>query len=132
MPTYEYECTSCGKVFELFQPITEPPRKRLRKTDPKPCKCNAPVLRRISRGGGLIFKGSGFYITDYRSDSYKNAAKSESEGASKSSTAKTDGKGESVTTDKAASSETKSTSKPDAGSAKPSKKSKSGRGHADV
>lgn len=78
MPTYEYECSKCGKIFELFQPITEPPRKRLRSTDPKPCKCNAPVARRISTGGGLIFKGSGFYLTDYRSDSYKEKAKAES------------------------------------------------------
>lgn len=78
MPTYEYECSKCGKVFELFQPITEPPRKKLRSTDPKPCKCNAAVSRRISTGGGLIFKGSGFYLTDYRSESYKEKAKAES------------------------------------------------------
>lgn len=81
MPTYEYECTHCGAVFDLFQPITEPPRKRLKKTDPRPCSCNAPVSRRISGGGGLIFKGSGFYQTDYRSESYKKAAKSEKEGS---------------------------------------------------
>lgn len=78
MPTYEYECSNCGKVFELFQSITEPPRRRLRKTDPRPCKCNATVTRRISTGGGLIFKGSGFYLTDYRSESYKQAAKADS------------------------------------------------------
>ena len=86
MPTYEYECTSCGTVFELFQPITEPPRRKLRKGDPRPCKCNARIARRIGTGGGIIFKGSGFYSTDYRSDNYKKAAKSESEGgASKTS-----------------------------------------------
>lgn len=78
MPTYEYECAKCGKLFELFQPITEPPRKKLRGSDPKPCKCNAAVTRRISTGGGLIFKGSGFYLTDYRSESYKQAAKADS------------------------------------------------------
>ena len=77
MPTYEYECTKCGEVFELFQPITEPPRRRLRKTDPKPCKCDAPVTRRISTGGGIIFKGSGFYQTDYRSEGYKKAAEAD-------------------------------------------------------
>ena len=88
MPTYEYECTKCGKVFDLFQPITEAPRKKLRGADPKPCKCNAPVLRRISTGGGLIFKGSGFYQTDYRSASYKSAAEKES----KESGGKTDAK----------------------------------------
>ena len=78
MPTYEYECTKCGKVFELFQRITEPPRRKLRSTDPKPCRCNAPVSRRISTGGGLIFKGSGFYLTDYRNESYKKAAAADS------------------------------------------------------
>jgi len=80
MPTYEYECSVCGRVFELFQPITEPPRKRLKKTDPKPCDCNAPVSRRIGTGGGIIFKGSGFYQTDYRSESYKKAAKADTDG----------------------------------------------------
>ena len=79
MPTYEYECTKCGKVVEIFQSITEPARKRLRKDDPKPCKCSAPVQRRIGTGGGIIFKGSGFYLTDYRSDSYKKAQKAESD-----------------------------------------------------
>jgi putative FmdB family regulatory protein len=81
MPTYEYECTECGKVFELFQPITEPPRRKLRRDDPRPCKCNARVARRIGTGGGLIFKGSGFYATDYRSESYKKGAKSETDGS---------------------------------------------------
>jgi len=96
MPTYEYECTKCGAVFELFQSITEPPRRRLKSTDPRPCKCDAPVARRISTGGGIIFKGSGFYQTDYRSEKYKQAAKAESEtGSSKSDgdgAGKTDGK----------------------------------------
>jgi putative FmdB family regulatory protein len=82
MPTYEYECTECGTVFELVQPITEPARRRLRKGDPKPCACDAPVARRIGTGGGIIFKGSGFYQTDYRSESYKKAAKAESDGKS--------------------------------------------------
>ena len=81
MPTYEYECTECGKVVELVQPITEPARRRLRKSDPHACKCNAPVARRIGTGGGIIFKGSGFYTTDYRSESYKKEAKAESDGA---------------------------------------------------
>ena len=87
MPTYEYECTKCGAVVDLFQPITEAARKKLKKDDPKPCKCGAPVQRRIGTGGGLIFKGSGFYKTDYRSDGYKKSAKSEkdsSDGKTKS------------------------------------------------
>jgi len=78
MPTYEYECSECGAVFDLFQPITEPARKRLKKGDPQPCACDAPVSRRISTGGGVIFKGSGFYQTDYRSESYKKGADAES------------------------------------------------------
>jgi len=81
MPTYEYECTECGKVVELVQPITEAARRRLRKSDPKPCKCDAPVSRRIGTGGGILFKGSGFYQTDYRSENYKKGAKAESDGA---------------------------------------------------
>lgn len=85
MPTYEYECVKCGAVVEIFHSMTEPARKRLRKTDPKACDCNAGVLRRIGTGAGVIFKGSGFYETDYRSDSYKNAAKAEKEAASKKS-----------------------------------------------
>ena len=86
MPTYEYECTECGKVFDLVQPITEAARRRLRKSDPKPCKCAAPIFRHIGTGGGILFKGSGFYQTDYRSDSYKKAAKAESDGANSNST----------------------------------------------
>jgi len=107
MPTYEYECSKCGTVFDLFQPITEPPRKRLKKGDPKPCACNASVTRRISTGGGLIFKGSGFYLTDYRSENYKQSAKAESGSGTSDGKAATDGKsgGESK-------SETKSESKP--------------------
>ena len=98
MPTYEYECTKCGTVFELFQPITEAPRKKLRKSDPKPCKCNAAVLRRLGAGAGIIFKGSGFYQTDYRSESYKKAAKAEKaarDGKAKSSKDAPDAKGKS-------------------------------------
>lgn len=85
MPTYDYECTSCGTTFELFQPITEPARKKLKKTDPKPCDCNAPVRRLIGTGGGIIFKGSGFYQTDYRGESYKKAEKADKEKASPTS-----------------------------------------------
>jgi len=67
MPTYEYECRKCGKHFDQFQPITAKPL-----TD---CpKCKKKTLRRvIGSGAGIIFKGSGFYQTDYRSDSYKKA-----------------------------------------------------------
>lgn len=79
MPTYEYECTRCGKVTDIYQSITEPPRRKLKKDDPRNCKCDAPVRRRIGTGAGILFKGSGFYKTDYRSESYQSAAKAEKE-----------------------------------------------------
>ena len=72
MPTYEYECKKCGHTFDLFQPITAPPRKRCP-------KCRGAVKRLISGGSGIIFKGSGFYATDYRSESYKAGEKKEKE-----------------------------------------------------
>lgn len=83
MPTYEYECSACEAVVEIVQPITASPLKRLRKTDPKPCACNAQVRRRIGTGGGVIFKGAGFYETDYRSESYKKDAKADKDGSEK-------------------------------------------------
>ena len=70
MPTYEYECTKCSHHFELQQRITDPPRKRCPK-----CRCK--VIRLISGGGGVILKGSGFYVTDYRSDAYKKSAEAD-------------------------------------------------------
>ena len=70
MPTYEYECDSCGLRFDVFQQISDPPRKRCG-------KCRGRVRRLISGGAGLLFKGSGFYITDYRSDGYRSAAKAD-------------------------------------------------------
>ncbi len=71
MPTYEYECQKCGKAFEKFQSMSEKPLK----TCPT---CKGRVKRLIGRGAGIIFKGSGFYSTDYRTESYKSSAKKES------------------------------------------------------
>jgi len=72
MPTYEYECAECGTAFERFESITSKPNT----TCPK---CSKKKARRlISAGGGLLFKGSGFYCTDYRSASHKAGAKAES------------------------------------------------------
>lgn len=68
MPTYDYECLKCGHRFEEFQRITDAPRQRCP-------ECRGRVQRIISGGSGLLFKGSGFYITDYRSESYKKAAR---------------------------------------------------------
>jgi putative FmdB family regulatory protein len=71
MPTYEYACKKCGLVFEEFQSITSPPLTKCKKAG-----CDGQVRRLISPGAGFLFKGSGFYQTDYRSDSYTKAAKS--------------------------------------------------------
>lgn len=68
MPTYDYRCTACRHAFELFQSMREP----VKRTCPE---CGRKALERlIGTGAALIFKGSGFYQTDYRSDSYKKAA----------------------------------------------------------
>ncbi len=79
MPTYEYECAKCKKNFDAFQSMKDDAFK----TCPKD-KCRmktwgkGKVKRLLGAGAGLIFKGSGFYITDYRSEGYKSAAKSDS------------------------------------------------------
>jgi putative FmdB family regulatory protein len=71
MPTYVYECTACGHPFELFQKMSDPPVQ----TCPQ---CGGAVNRLPGGGAGIIFKGSGFYATDYRSREYKEKTKSES------------------------------------------------------
>jgi putative FmdB family regulatory protein len=70
MPTYEYECAKCGHQFEHFQSIKAAPLKKCP-------KCSGRVKRLLGTGAGLLFKGSGFYITDYRSESYKQGAKAD-------------------------------------------------------
>jgi putative FmdB family regulatory protein len=70
MPTYEYRCEA-GHQFEQFQRMSEPPLESCP-------QCGARAERMLSAGAGLLFKGSGFYITDYRSDSYKKAAEADS------------------------------------------------------
>lgn len=81
MPTYEYVCDACQHQFELFQSITAEPQKKCP-------ECGKHKLRRlIGPGAAIVFKGSGFYKTDYRSESYKKAAaadKSGSDGKAKS------------------------------------------------
>lgn len=72
MPTYEYICRKCAHEFEAFQSIKDAPLKRCP-------KCRGAVRRKIGTGAGLLFKGSGFYITDYRSEGYKSKAKAEKE-----------------------------------------------------
>ena len=68
MPTYDYECDACGHTWELFQKITDDPVKKCP-------ECNKKKARRLfGTGAAVVFKGSGFYQTDYRSDSYKKGA----------------------------------------------------------
>lgn len=79
MPTYEYVCEKCGSTFEKFQPIVDPPLTICPKElCPQKKWAKGRVKRQIGAGAGLLFKGSGFYITDYRSEGYKQAAKKDS------------------------------------------------------
>ena len=75
MPTYDYQCDECGHEFELFQQMSAPVKRKCP-------ECGLLKLRRlIGTGAGVLFKGSGFYETDYRSDSYKSGAKQEKDAA---------------------------------------------------
>jgi putative FmdB family regulatory protein len=83
MPTYEYICEKCGHHFEQFQSISAPALTECPKEQCTQKRWGKGKLKRVISGGaGLIFKGSGFYITDYRSEKYKEAAKKESTSAS--------------------------------------------------
>ncbi|MCP4633541.1 MAG: zinc ribbon domain-containing protein [candidate division Zixibacteria bacterium] len=83
MPTYEYKCDACGNKFEEFQKMTDDPL-----TDCPICNTKGKARRLISAGAGLLFKGSGFYITDHRSSDYKKAVDAE-KSSSLSSSSKT-------------------------------------------
>jgi putative FmdB family regulatory protein len=79
MPTYEYECEKCGGTFERFQPITAKPLKK--------CPvCGGRVKRKIGAGAGVIFKGSGFYETDYKRSRSASANSSKKKETSKKDT----------------------------------------------
>lgn len=88
MPTYDYECDACGHDFELFQGINDPVQRKCP-------QCGKLKLRRLfGTGAAVVFKGSGFYQTDYRSDSYKKAAekdKKSGDGGEKSAGEKSSG-----------------------------------------
>ena len=86
MPTYEYVCSKCGYRFEKFQSIRAEPLRKC------PSCAKAGLRRLIGGGAGLIFKGSGFYATDYRSEKYKEAAKKESPPASSGDSKSSSGK----------------------------------------
>jgi putative FmdB family regulatory protein len=106
MPPYEYKCSECGEVSEIFQSITARPIRKC------PACGKNKLKRLLGTGAGLIFKGSGFYETDYRSDSYKKAAQSETSGTGSE---KKETKAETKT-------ETKTDVKKESGSVKKSKK----------
>lgn len=111
MPTYDYSCEKCGGTFEVVQSMRDAPLKECPKELCRQKKWgHGKVKRLIGTGAGLIFKGSGFYITDYRSDSYREAAKKDAPAAPAS-------------TDKPAAKEGK-TSAPAATPAKPDPKPK--------
>jgi putative FmdB family regulatory protein len=98
MPTYDYACQACGHEFEEFQSMSAKPLKKC------PACGRMKLKRLIGTGAGIIFKGSGFYETDYRSDSYRKSAEAEKKGdsADKSDSTKSDAKsdGGEKTTDK--------------------------------
>ena len=87
MQTYDYVCDGCGHAFELFQSMTD----EVKKTCPE---CRKKKLRRlIGTGGAIVFKGSGFYKTDYRSESYKKGAAADSGGGKSDAGKKSDSGG---------------------------------------
>ena len=122
MPTYEYACEKCGHQFEKFQSMSDRPLTMCPKELCAQKRWGKGKVRKlISSGAGLLFKGSGFYITDYRDGSYKESAKADSGG----SEAKTEGKSESKSETKSESkSESKSETKP-AAESKPAAKTES-------
>ena len=89
MPNYDYQCEKCDHVFEVFQSMNDDKLTDCSKED-----CDGSVKRLLGTGAGIIFKGSGFYETDYRSESYKAGEKKASESGSskKEKSAKTESK----------------------------------------
>lgn len=102
MPTYEYKCLACDNQFERFQGITAPPIEECP-------ECHGQVKRLIGAGAGLIFKGSGFYITDYRSEGYKESAKKDKNDSSDKSTSSDKGEKKEKKPDTSSESKSKST-----------------------
>jgi putative FmdB family regulatory protein len=88
MPNYDYRCQSCDHVFEVFQKMIDPKLE-----DCPQDSCEGTVKRLLGSGAGVIFKGSGFYQTDYRSESYKKGAQGDKAPAKKSDSSKGGSKG---------------------------------------
>ena len=86
MPTYDYQCDACGHALEIFQGINDPVKKKCP-------ECNKNKLKRqFGTGAAIVFKGSGFYQTDYRSEGYKKAAKADEKSSKDSKDTKSDAK----------------------------------------
>jgi len=115
MPIYEYECGSCGRRFEQLQRITEDALA----TDPE---CGGPV-RRVIQPVGIIFKGSGFYVTDSRKSSSASSSADSSKSDGKSDSGKSEGKSESSEGKSESKSETKSEGKKESASSSSSSSS---------
>jgi len=79
MPTYAYECQACHQAAEFFQSMSESPKRKC------PACGKLKLKRKIGTGAGILFKGSGFYETDYRSQSYRDGAAAETKGSEKKS-----------------------------------------------
>ncbi len=111
MPTYEYICEKCGHTFDKFQSIAAAPLSVCpEEVCPQKRWGKGKVKRAISGGAGLIFKGSGFYITDYRSEKYKEAARKDApQSSSSSGSASSNGKSSSGKPEKTSSSTPSST-----------------------
>jgi putative FmdB family regulatory protein len=120
MPTYDYVCEACGHELELFQSMSDKPKRKC------PACGALKLYRKIGAGAGVIFKGSGFYETDYRSASYKQGAAADKSQQSKSD-AKPDAKSDAASEAKPTKSSdaTPSTEKSNGKSAKPDKSDKS-------
>lgn len=109
MPTYDYQCAACGHEFELFQQMSASVKKKCP-------ECGKLKLKRlIGTGAGIIFKGGGFYETDYRSDSYKKDAAADGKSSKKSESSTEKKSSDSTSSTK---SESKPPAKPDASKTK--------------
>ena len=121
MPTYEYQCSACKHAFELFQSMTAPTKRKCP-------KCGKTTLQRlIGAGAGIIFKGGGFYQTDYRSEGYAKAAEADKKKAEPAKEAKP----ESKTADSSTSSGTAQTGDTTASESPAPRKKRKGRKNSD-
>lgn len=121
MPTYDYVCQACGHRLEVFQSMSESPKRKC------PACGKSKLQRQIGAGAAILFKGSGFYQTDYRSSSYTEGKQREGGGekSSASDAAKPDAAAKSDATSKSASGSAEAPKTPATPQAKPARKSKS-------